>query len=964
MILLKNTAKNIYDRRLTRCRRDYCLLLVTMIMVSLLFPIHMARAAEKKPLTLQDIMKFKEIHSPAISEQGDWVYYATKPDRGNGETITVSLLSQKSYTIPQGSSPVMTKNGKWLATTLLPDFAALEKEENTKKGKDSKLKNGMALLDTTTGKIIQVEKVKSFAFSDDSEWLFYTLFAEEKKAESKKEDIQKEPEQEEPKTETYQVVLRRLTDGHEFPMTGLVNIMFDPASRFLAYSVLDEENGTLNGLYVRDLKKDDARVKKIHGQPLDRYSNLAWSKTKSRLAFIYHKKKEPTKTSEGEKTKPNKIFSSTLEIWEGQKDKVHTPIAKQQMPVGWLLPADNELSWSEDEDRLFFGLKPAVEYLWSQPEPKAEEKQDIYDIPSLLENRGVDVWHWLDPYINTQQKMEWEKFTKRIYTAIYFFNEGRYLQLATADLPETNRVENPDYTLGFSDLPYRRDLTWDGRYKDVYYINMWNGARKKILTRYAYDVALSFYGRFIVYYLDKHWYLFDIRNNTTRNLTAEIPTPFYNENHDSPSAVPGYGMAGWTENDRAVLIYDKYDIWEFSTTSTSAICLTGNLGRKNKLIFRVTKTDPQQKFIKSGASLLLSAYSDTEKYTAFYGGHEGKIGAEPLLFMPDRSYRFLMKAKQGDHILFTRENFQEFPDLWVCGSDFKTPRQISYTNPQQQDFLWGKAELIEWLSFDGKPLQGVVIKPENYEPAKRYPVLVYYYESFSQELYRYNQVVINHRPCFPYYTGNGYVLFLPDIQFEVGRPGFSAAKCLVPGVQRLIDLGIADGKRIGLHGHSWSGYQTAFIITQSDIFAAAIAGAPVANMTSAYNGIRLENGVARQFQYEKEQSRIGLGLVEAPLLYLENSPIFYADRIHTPLLIEFGDKDGAVPWQQGIELYLTMRRLNKNCIFLQYNDEPHHLKKYPNKLDYTIKMKEYLDHYLKGEPAPKWMTEGVPFRKK
>jgi dipeptidyl aminopeptidase/acylaminoacyl peptidase len=268
---------------------------------------------------------------------------------------------------------------------------------------------------------------------------------------------------------------------------------------------------------------------------------------------------------------------------------------------------------------------------------------------------------------------------------------------------------------------------------------------------------------------------------------------------------------------------------------------------------------------------------------------------------------------------------------------------------------------VEWLSLDGIPLQGVLIKPGNYEEGKKYPVVVYYYEISSDRLYEFNEMVVNHRPNFPFYASNGYAIFLPDIKFEVGRPGYSATKCLVPGVQKLIQMGIANPDAIGLHGHSWSGYQTAFVVTQTDIFACAIAGAPVSNMTSAYSGIRWGTGLARQFQYEQQQSRIGGNLWEYPLRYVENSPVFFADKINTPLLIQHGDEDEAVPWYQSIELYLAMRRLNKDCIFLQYRGEPHHLKKYANKLDYSIKMKEYFDHHLKKVPAAEWITEGVKY---
>lgn len=300
----------------------------------------------------------------------------------------------------------------------------------------------------------------------------------------------------------------------------------------------------------------------------------------------------------------------------------------------------------------------------------------------------------------------------------------------------------------------------------------------------------------------------------------------------------------------------------------------------------------------------------------------------------------------------------------VAGSFLESPKKLSDANPQIAEYAWGSAELVEWNSLDGIPLQGVLIKPGSYEPGKRYPVLVYFYRFFSQRLTEFNEPVINHRPSFPFYASNGYAVFLPDSRFEAGRPGFAATKCLVPGVQKLVDMGVADPDAIGLHGHSWSGYQTAFVVTQTDIFAAAVAGAPVSNMTSAYSGIRWGSGLARQFQYEKGQSRIGGSLWEYPERYIESSPIFFADKINTLLLIMFGDVDGAVPWYQGIELYLAMRRLGKESIFLQYRDEPYHPEKYANKLDYAIRMKEYLDHYLKGEPAPEWMAKGVPYRGK
>jgi dipeptidyl aminopeptidase/acylaminoacyl peptidase len=396
------------------------------------------------------------------------------------------------------------------------------------------------------------------------------------------------------------------------------------------------------------------------------------------------------------------------------------------------------------------------------------------------------------------------------------------------------------------------------------------------------------------------------------------------------------------------------------TATGEAKNITGGMGRKSERTFRVLSLDQGKQFFDEGEKLWLSSYHNKKKNFGFYSCKLGK-GTVTQLLEENKKFRFRAKAKKADVLMYTRESFQEFPDLWVADLAFSAPKKISLVNPQIDEFAWGIPELVEWNSIDGIPLQGVLIKPANYEEGKRYPVFVYFYRIESDRLYAFNQMRVNHRPNFPFYTSNGYAMFLPDVKFDIGRPGYSATKCLVPGIQKLIDMGVVDPKGVGLHGHSWGGYQTAFVITQTNIFAAAVAGAPVGNMTSAYSGIRWESGLARQMQYEQEQSRIGGSLWEYPERFVENSPVFFADRIQTPLLIQFGDEDGAVPWYQGIELYLAMRRLQKDCVFLQYRGEPHHLRKYPNKLDYSIKMKEFFDHYLRGFPAPDWIKKGVPY---
>ncbi|NQT79762.1 MAG: S9 family peptidase [Candidatus Aminicenantes bacterium] len=917
-----------------------------------------SEAAEKKPLTFQDVMKFKEIRNPVISENGLWITYTAQPDRGDGEVIIHSIKKGKVFTVKRGSNPVISKNSRWVAMIVKPEAVELEK---TKKKKP---KQGMALLETLTGEVVHFKKVERFKFSENSMWLAYSHFKEEEKP-KKEEKTQKEekgeaPEKEEVTKKAKKVgttlVLRHLESGKEIQISYVLSSAFDSASGYLAYALAGPE-GKNNGLYYVELEKESCQQKAIEKIENGLYSNLTWAKEESKLAFL-------SSTKEKKNDEESGFYS--LCIWNSKTGKTIQAVSAEDTPEGWIIPEKNRISWTRDGKRIFFGFKPKEFFdvgEKTKKKEKEEEKIDLFSIEKILEKRGVDVWHWNDPLIIPNQKKMWPRFKDQTYLAVFHLDSKQTILLADREMPRVQISENPNFALGISDIPYRKEITWYGRLNDIFLVNLKDGSRKKVASFLEDRFSLSPGGRYVVYYKDKHWFLFDGKTGALKNLTSQLKIPFFNEDHDYPRKVPGYGYAGWVKDDKAVLIYDKYDIWEFSTKTGKVLNITAGKGRKNNITFRVLRLDREKLFFDEKQKILLSAYNNLEKHTLFSACRVGSSGVEKRIEEKKR-FRFLAKAKKADVLMFTRESYQEFPDIWISDLKFTSPKKVTNVNPQISDFAWGSAELVEWNSLDGIPLQGVLIKPGNYEPGKRYPVIVYFYRFFSQRLHEFNQIVVNHRPCFPYYASNGYALFLPDIRFDVGHPGYSATKCLVPGVQKLIDMGIADPKGIGLHGHSWSGYQAAFVITQTDIFTCTIAGAPVSNMTSAYSGIRWGSGLARQFQYEMAQSRIGGSLWEYPERYIENSPVFFTDRIHTPLLIQFGDEDGAVPWYQGIELYLAMRRLGKDCIFLQYRGEPHHLQKYSNKLDYSIKMKQYFDHYLKGKPAPKWILEGIPYRGK
>jgi dipeptidyl aminopeptidase/acylaminoacyl peptidase len=315
-------------------------------------------------------------------------------------------------------------------------------------------------------------------------------------------------------------------------------------------------------------------------------------------------------------------------------------------------------------------------------------------------------------------------------------------------------------------------------------------------------------------------------------------------------------------------------------------------------------------------------------------------------------------------LMLTASRFDQFPDLWITNPDFRELKRMSNGDAQRTPFAWGTSELVSFKNTDGVPLKGLLLKPENLDSKKKYPMIVYIYERLTQGLHSFRNpgpgTSIN--PTF--YVSNGYLVFMPDIVYNVGYPGPSALKCVPPAIQAVVDKGYVDENAIGIQGHSWGGYQIAYMVTQTNRFKAAAPGALVSNMTSAYSGIRWGTGLARQFQYERGQSRIGGSLWDYPLRFLDNSPLFRADRVQTPLLMIANDEDDAVPWQQGIEFYLALRHLDKEVYMFSYNGEKHGLRRRINQKDYTRRLQEFFDHFLKGAPAPEWMEKGIPYLQK
>ncbi|MBK8555198.1 MAG: S9 family peptidase [Lewinellaceae bacterium] len=663
-------------------------------------------------------------------------------------------------------------------------------------------------------------------------------------------------------------------------------------------------------------------------------------------------------------TTKSQIRPWELYLWEAVKGDTARFIAGPEsdfLPIDegqrWGISANGNIQFSENGTMLYFGMAP----------------QPVLQDTSLLPEEivKVEVWTWKDERLYTEQKKRADADQKRSYPVVYHLKEKRFVPLGDEDLPDWRFLpdRNANVALAYTESSYLLAKQWEGEsHKDVYLADLLSGVQTPVALDMRGNPMLSPATKYVAWWSDPDsaWYAWDAARNAAVQLTNNAIFPFYNEKSDVPDYPGSYGMAGWLANDQALMVYDKCDLWRVDPSGTLPPKRLTR-GRETNIEYRYIALDPDERSIPVDARILLHQTNLLTKEEG-YAWLDLKTGYLQNWYKGDFSFtEKVIKAKSANALVFSCENFQTFPDLLYStfnpANRTENPvfRRVSNANPQQSDYRWGTIEMMQWTSNSGEELDGLLVKPEDFDPAQQYPMVVYYYERLSEGLHTH-RAPDAHRSSINWtiYASRGYLVFIPDIHYRVGYPGESAYDAVTSGVTTLINKGFVDKQHIGLQGHSWGGYETAYIITRTNMFACAEAGAPVANMTSAYGGIRWESGLSRQFQYEHTQSRIGGTLWEYPKRYIDNSPLFALDQVNTPLLILHNDEDGAVPWYQGIELFTGMRRLEKPCWMLNYTGEPHWPVKLQNRIDFQTRMQQFFDHFLMGAPAPPWMENGVP----
>jgi dipeptidyl aminopeptidase/acylaminoacyl peptidase len=909
-------------------------------------------AQEKRALEHEDYAMWNQIEDDVLSTDGRWLAYRLVPGDGDASLVVQALDGDRSLSLERGASPRFSGDVDYLVAMIEPMESAVDSARAAGASNGELPKDSLAIIDLGDLSVTRIADVRSFSLPEDAgAWMAYLLDVEkddEDDAGAAEGGAQEEPAGEAPEAEDdaekepprvddgEPLVVRMLDSGNERRFEHVAGYAFADGGSVLFYTASGED-GAADGVF-RVGPSGDAEVV-VSGA--GRYVQLAVS-DEGIAAFL------SDRDDRVDEAPDFALYTAA----DGTAQLRVAPGA-DAIPAGWAPSEHAALSFSESGRRLFFGTTTA-------PEPTPED-----DTPEN-ERVEVDIWNWKDPLLQPMQLVQLERERERTYQAMLDVSSGAVVQLANVDVPEVQVGARGDgaVALGTSDLPYRQLISWDGRYSDLYAIEVADGSRRRIAEMIRRGGELSPGERYVTRWdgFEKAWFAIDMRTGDENDLTGSWDVPFHDILDDHPDALRSYGSAGWTEDDEWFVVYDRFDIWAIDPTGAHAPRnLTEGVGRASDTRFRYLDLDRDDPVVPTDEDVLLSSFHLYTKQAGVHRDHFSGSDEPEMLISDGARFASVRRAEDAEVVTFTRSTFRDFPDIWVTDTDLDDPRQVTDANPQQDAYRWGTAELVTWSSNDGIPLQGILYKPDDFDPTQQYPMMVYFYERFSDGLHQYfvpaaGSSSVNRS----FYVSRGYLVFVPDVPYRIGYPGESAIDAVVPGVLALVDHGFVDRDKIGIQGHSWGGYQIAYMVTRTDLFAAAEAGAPVANMVSAYGGIRWQSGMSRAFQYERTQSRIGGSLWETPLRYIENSPIFTADKIRTPLLMMHNDADGAVPWYQGIELFVALRRLGQPVWMLNYNGEEHGLRQEHNQRDWAIRMQQFFDHYLMDQPEPVWMEEGVP----
>ena len=881
--------------------------------------------AQKKPLDHTVYDQWQSIRDVVLSNDGNWMSYAIAPQEGDAVLFVKNLKTKQVFNIDRATQVQFTENNGFLIAKIKPTFNETRQAKVAKKKPEEMPKDSLLVIDLKTNEIVKIPSVKSFQLAENNSQVIAYL-------KDKKADLNKEGSE---------LVLYTLSNKSERIFPNVTQYQMHPYGQSVAVFQTKTKANTAKFILASTA---DTTFKTL-SSAIFNASNLSWDEQGNQLAYLL------------EKDSTHKALQKdfTLAYYTANADSARYLFDRSHvvMPTHYTVGGDKKLNFSKSGAVLSLGVQPIL--------PIKDTSLPEFDRVSL------DIWNYNDANLQSTQLKSVEASLKSTEAIVIkpAINQFTYLGKINDRQIQMTKEGDGQFAIVNIDSNYTIASQWQGYGKrDLYALNTNTG--QSVLIQKGLKSSLvtpSYDGSLVVFYDEesKQFKAFNTATMQTKQIAKDIQFPLYDEDNDVPDEPNAYGVAMWMDNHKSFILYDRYDLWLVDASGLNASQLLTK-GRATQTEYRYVKLNDEKKFIGFKDQILVKSYNEKDK-------KEGiallDMANRTLFTIVEQPMHFttIMGAKNANQLIVMQEDEKHAANIYpyTLTQEKQAPSALAILNTQQNEYNWMQSQLVKWKAYTGRTAEGILYLPEDFDAKKKYPMIVYFYERNNQTLHNYlAPSPTPSRLNIPFFVSRGYVVFVPDIWYKKGYPGQGAYDYIVSGTRAMVQKGFIDSTRIGLQGQSWGGYQIAYLITKTNLYAAAWAGAPVVNMTSAYGGIRWGAGINRQFQYEKTQSRIGANLWERPDLYIKNSPLFELNKVKTPIVIMSNDADDAVPWYQGIEMFTAMRRLAKPIWMLVYNNEAHNLVERKNRKDIQIREQQFFDHYLKGAPMPIWMSKGVP----
>jgi dipeptidyl aminopeptidase/acylaminoacyl peptidase len=905
-----------------------------------------------------------------LSPDGKWLAYGINRINGNEELRVTNIAAGTTKVAAFGTQSAFSSDSHWLGYSI----GYSEAQADRLRKDDKPVQNKLGLMNLSTGEQTTIDGIQAFAFSPDGAWVAMRHYPPEGAAGGGRGAAAagrgggggrggrgggaNGADDDAPGAT---LILRQLSTGRDTSFGNVSEFSWQNQKHrgTLLAMAISTPDKTGNGLQLFDAKTGSLRVLDSSSST---YGNFAWRKDSADLAAL----KSETADKDDKHDSATHILLAWRNLGESSETALkYDPTADQKFPSGLRTVSYRRPSWSDDGATLFVGIaewypKLGVAATGGRRGGRGANSGAAAS-DDAEEQPAVDVWHWKDIEVMAYQSKNANQDARRNMLAAWHIDTGSFTQLGHEVTEQVTPLKhrNMAYVAEWKDYALERSI---GRpFADIYLVDEGTGQRTKIKDKLGEDryMEASPGGRYLMYLEHDQYWVIDVTTRATVNITKNIKTSFVNLESDSTAPVkPPFGVAGWTKNDAEVILYDKLDLWKVSPDGAHAVRLTD--GAADQVRHRYVRIDPEEESIDLSKPVYLSLFGIWSKKSGYALLRPGTAAPEKLVWA-DKSVERLAKAADAPVFEYVSETYEESPNIFVASPDLKDAKRLSDTNPFQNKYAWGHSELIEYKDSHGTRLQGSLYYPAGYEPGKKYPMVVYMYEKLSDGLHRYNAPSERSYYSTSAFTTHGYFLLQPDIVFQRSDPGLSVADCVTAAVKKVLEKGAVDEKKVGVIGHSWGGFDAAFLATHTHIFAAAVAGAPITDLVSNYGNHHWSNGIAETDHIETGQQRMAVPLYEDLQAYIRNSAVFAVSTMTTPLMIEVGDADGTVFYHQGIELYNIARRAKKNVVLLVYQGEDHGLRKKADQVDYQHRIFAWFDSYLKDQTPPTWITDGESY---